>query len=154
MTKAPPPEVPAFRFYAAMIGQFAECWGEGKLSEWASAKERTEVERMMSRGMTFEQAMAEHAKNNVARGLREEMRTREIKVRARERGAAAKLEQAKRLAEFSGAAPVHPQSEAAKAVRARIAPKPQVEATLPVEEFVPLSAPMVDPNRNPFDHDD
>lgn len=154
MTKAPPPEVPAFRFYAAMIDQFAKCWAEGKLTEWASAKERTEIEQMMSRGMTFEQAMSEAGKKNAMAQLRDEMRTREIKVRARERSVEAKLEQAKRLAEFSGAAPVHPQSVAAKAMRAKVEPKPRSAPTLLVEEFVPLSAPMVDPTRNPFDHDD
>lgn len=153
MTKSPPPAVPAFSFYVAMIDQFAECWGEGKLEEWASAKERTEVERMMARGMTFEQATAEFAKQHAMGELRDEMRDREIKVRARTRIADQKLKQAEQLAEFGGKAPIHPQSEAAKEITAR-ARKPAVPAPVePLEEITPLSAFMVDPDRNPFDYD-
>jgi hypothetical protein len=148
MTKNPPPAVPAFNFYVAMIDQFAECWGEGKLEEWASAEERTEIERMMARGMTFEQATAEFAKRHAIAELRDEMRVREIKVRARSRAADIKLKQAERLAEFGGKAPVHPRSIAAQEIRARNRVKLQPVANDP--EFVPLSAPMVS-TKNPFD---
>ncbi len=154
MKKKAPPAVPAFSFYVAMIDQFAECWGEGKLNEWASAKERTEIERMMARGMTFEQATLEHAKGNVAAGLREEMRVREIKVRARSRSADQKLEQAKRLADLSGNAPIHPRSPAALAMIAAAktaTAKSSPPLTLPIDEFPPLAAPMVDPKKTPFD---
>lgn len=152
MKQSPPPAVPAFGFFAAMTNQFAECWAEGKLEEWASAKERTEIEAMVARGMTFEQAALQHAKNNVARGLRDEMRDREIKVRARDRAASAKLEQAKKLADFSGAAPMHPRSPAAMEMLKRSDTKPAPALGTPGEEtFAPLSAPMVDPKRNPFD---
>jgi len=154
MTKAPPPAVPAFSFYVAMIDQFAECWGEGKLEKWASAKERTEIERRMSRGMTFEQATADYAKQHAMGKLRDEMRDREIKVRARSRAADAKLKQAEQLAEFGGKPPVHPRSIAAQEMRAkaRQSDAPAVPAPNgPDETMPPLSAPMVDPNENPFD---
>lgn len=155
MTKAPPPAVPAFSFYVAMIDQFAECWGEGKLEEWATAKERTEIERLMARGMTFEQASVEIGKRHAMSELRDEMRDREIKVRARERSASNKLQQAEKLAEFGGKAPVHPDSEIGRAMRAegrtQSDTKPKPLASAEDEEFVPLTAPMVDPDRNPFD---
>lgn len=150
MTKAPPPAVPAFSFYVAMIDQFAECWGEGKLEEWASAKERTEVERLMARGMTFEQATAEFAKQHAMGELRDEMRDREIKVRARTRIADQKLKQAEQLAEFGGSAPVHPQSEAAKEITAKARKRPALDPVEPSEEITPLAAFLV-PERNPFD---
>lgn len=155
MKQSKPPAVPAFAFYAAMLDQFAECWSEGKLEEWANADERTEVERLMTKGMTFEQATAEAAKRHAVGALRDEMRDHEIKVRARTRMADQKLEQAKKLAEYGGAAPPHPQSAVAKALRAEtLRARPEANpatSTLPVDEFAPLSAPMVDPNRNPFD---
>lgn len=154
MKQAGPPAVPAFGFYVHMIQQFAECWGERKLEEWASAKERTEVERRMSRGMTFEEATADYAKQHAMGQLRDEMRKREIKVRARSRAADAKLKQAEQLAEFGGKAPVHPRSIAAQEMRATAhqSDPPAVPAPeRPDEAMPPLSAPMVDPNQNPFD---
>ena len=139
MTKSPPPVSPAFGFFIAMQSQFAECRAEGTLENWLSDKDRTQIERLIGRGMTYEQATAHHGKNQAVRALRDEMETREIKARSREQSADNKLEQAKKLAEF-GAAPIHPKSPAA--IRAR------QQAML--DDLPPLSAPMVN-TRNPFD---
>ena len=139
MTKSPPPVSPAFGFFIAMQSQFAECRAESTLEGWLQHKDRTRIERLIGRGMTYEQATAHHGKNQAVRALRDEMETREIKARSREQSADNKLEQAKKLAEF-GAAPIHPKSPAA--IRAR------QQAML--DDLPPLSAPMVD-TRNPFD---
>lgn len=147
MTKSPPPAVPAFGFFIAMLDQFAECWSEQKLDAWVNDKDRTEIERLMARGQTYEQAVAELGRTRAAVELRGEMTKREVVVRARERSAEMKEQRAEKIAEFGGAAPVHPRSRAAQRMieeaRKPVAP---VEDDLP-----PLAAPMVDTTRNPFD---
>lgn len=117
MTRETPPAVPVLSFFIAFLTQFADCRAEGKLEEWLSDLDRTQLERMMGRGMTYEEATAELGKAKAAVALRSEMDLREVKVRARERGADAKLKQAEALAEFEGRAPIHPRSRAAEALR-------------------------------------
>lgn len=148
MTKSPPPAVPAFGFFIAMLDQFAECWSEQKLDAWVSAKERTELERMMARGQTYEQATAELGRTRAAVELRGEMTKREVVVRARERSAEMKEQRAEKIAEFGGAAPVHPRSRAAQRM---IAETRKLAPASVGAEFAPLAAPMVDVSRNPFD---
>jgi len=151
MTRETPPAVPVLSFFIAFLTQFADCRAEGKLEEWLSDLDRTQLERMTGRGMTYEEATAELGKAKAAIALRSEMELREIKVRARERGADAKLKQAEALAEFEGRAPIHPRSRAAEALR-RAAEKPTRIIPLSGEdEFAPLSVPMVDMKLNPFD---
>jgi len=151
MTNSPPPASPAFSFFIAFLTQFADCRAEGTLQNWLSDLDRTQLERMMGRGMTYEEATAELGRIKAATALREEMTIREVQVRARERGADAKLKQAQALAEMEGRAPVHPRSRAAEALR-REAEKPtRIIEPFGEDEFKPLDVPMVDPDRNPFD---
>lgn len=148
MTKSPPPAVPAFGFFIAMLDGFAECWSEQKLDAWVNDKDRTEIERLMARGQTYEQAVAELGRTRAAAELRGEMTKREIVVRARERSAEIKEQRAVALAETR--APIHPRSRAAR----RMIAEAKAPAPAPTDgEFAPLALPMVDASRNPFDYD-
>lgn len=148
MTKSPPPDVPTWSFFIAMLAQFTQCHGEHKLEEWLTSADRTELERMQGRGMTYDQALTELASNKAAAGMRKEMERREINVTARGRAADAALDRATRLVDYGGAAPIHPRSRAADKLRRGAALSEPVGAD---PEMTGAGVPMVDPESNPFD---
>lgn len=149
MTKSPPPAVPAWSFLISFIDQFAECWGEHKLEEWLNDADRTEIEKIMARGMTWEQAMSQHAKSKAVGALRGEMEKREARVRYRERAADLALDRAAKLADYVGNAPVHPRSRAAMRMRREAAEAERVPTTIAAPE--PFTGVPMLPARNPFD---
>ena len=155
MTKVPPPSTPALSFFIAFLNQFADCRAEGVLESWLSADDRTQLERMMGRGLTYEQATAELAKDKVAVALRSEMEKREIAVRARDYGATRKLAAAKALADLEGRVPIHPNSPNARKLieEQRRAARPEPTRVLDPDgdEFQGAEVYFVDPTRNPFD---
>ena len=113
MINAPPPATPAFSFFIAFIDEFADARAEGVLEDWLSAEDRTQIEKMIGRGQTYEQATAELGRQKAAVALRDEMTKREIAVRARDYGATRRLAEAQRLAELKGGIPIHRRSPAA-----------------------------------------
>lgn len=154
MTKSPPPTVPALSFFINFIGQFSDCRAEHKLEDWLSADDRTEIEKMMGRGQTWEQATTTLGKTKAAVALREEMTKREIHVRARDYSATRKLAEAQRLAEMKGGIPIHPKSPLAQKLIAeeRAAAAPTRVVAPEGEEFTGAEVFFVDPNNNPFDN--
>ncbi|GHD02169.1 hypothetical protein GCM10019060_37310 [Novosphingobium pokkalii] len=153
MTKSPPPAVPAWGFFIAQLHQFAECWGERKLEAWLSDTDRTEIEKAMGRGATWEQAVAQLSEAKAKGVLRQEMDKRELDVRIREAAAELKMARAQKLADYAGNAPVHPRSRAAMRMKREAEqaanPLPPPEPTQgDFTGFVP--APLL-PEKCPFD---
>lgn len=154
MKKSPPPAVPSWGFLVNFLDSFAECWGEHKLEDWLSDTDRTEIEKAMARGATWEQAVAQQAEVKVTTALRQEMEKRELQVRIREGAADLKMARAQKLADYAGNAPVHPRSRAAlrmkrEAEQAAANPLPPPEPTQgDFTGFVP--APLL-PEKCPFD---
>lgn len=151
MRKDPPPVVPSLSFFMAMLTQFAECRAESKLEDWLSDKDRTEIERLEARGITYEQAISQIAKTKAAAALRGEMEKREIHVRARERSAEFKEKRAQQLADLEGRVPIHPRSKLAEEMRRAEVKKPTLIYAPDDPEFSSAGLPMVDATRNPFD---
>lgn len=158
MNRQSPPDVPTISFVHAFLDQFKECHASGKLEQWLDKADRTEIEKIMARGVTYEEAMHELAQRKAASGLREEMEKREAEVRLQNKVARIRLDKAERLEKLGGIeAPPHPRSKLAQRLRAeaRAAAAPQ-PTTLsgPDPDFPEVMVPFVDPDRNPFDYDE
>jgi hypothetical protein len=155
MRKDPPPSVPSWGFFIARMGDFAECHAEQKLEAWLLDADRTEIERMMARGQTWEQAMSQQAKSKAVGTLRGEMEKREVQVRYRERAADLALSRAAKLADYVGNAPVHPRSRAAMRMRREAQEADRKPAVIDREpspgDFSGFAAEPILPERNPFD---
>lgn len=157
MTKNPAPAVPAWGFLINFIDQFTTCWADGKLEEWLSDNDRTEIERIMARGLTWEQAMTQHAEDKAAGRLVGRMNETMEEARALARSGELAIARAEKLVDYSGRAPIHPQSRAAlrmKREAAEAAREPVVivgePATGDLKGFTPSE---LLPERNPFDGD-
>lgn len=155
MTKTPPPTAPALSFFIAFIDKFSDARAEGVLEDWLSAEDRTQIERMMGRGQTYEQATAELGRQKATVALREEMSKREIAVRARDYGATRKLAEAKKIAELKGGIPMHPNSPNARRLveeeRRRARPTPTRVVDPEGQPLQGAEVYFVDPDMNPFD---
>lgn len=152
MTKQAPPAVPALPFLFSFMDGFVECYAENKLEAWLTSRDRTEIERLMSRGNTYEQAMATLAERKAATALRDEMEKREAEVRLQANVARVRLQKAEKLMDL-GAAPPHPRSRAAERIREearRAAPPPPITIRGVDEDFPEVMVPFVDPDTNPF----
>jgi len=147
MTRSEPPKTPSLPFLLHFIGQFAECWSEGKLDEWLAAPERTEMEKLLASGLSHEEAAAEIGKRRATEGMREENQKAIAEARSIRRQAKI-VEQRTRNVEV---APVHPRSRAAEEQRAAINPPPRRRALsdeeLKAHDFT--AAPTLDPNWEP-----
>ncbi len=158
MTKQAPPAVPALPFLFSFFDGFIECYAERKLEAWMDGKDRTSLERLMGRGLTYEQAMASIAEDKAALALREEMSKREEAVKLEGKVAKIRLQKAAKL-ETLGGAPMHPKSPAARKLidevrrsAIRATPVPSLTTTTGVDcDFPPVEVFFVDPDRNPFD---
>jgi hypothetical protein len=142
MTKSPPPAVPSLPFLLSFLGQFTECWSEGKLDEWLKSSERTEMEKLLASGMSTDEATAEIGRRRAIEGMREENQ----KVRAE---AASKLRRAERVERRTGnVMPIHPQSLAAKRARGEVPAAPRImSGDEPQIDWA--SQPTFDPNWEP-----
>lgn len=148
MTKEPPPSTPALSFLIRFLDKFGDCRAEGVLDDWLSAKGRTEIEKMMGRGQTYEQSVATLGKQHAVRALRAEMEKREVHARSRDYAATRKLAEAEKLAALEARVPIHPQSELAKQMRAA--------AIVPPVKLIEVDGSAADafrflPTGNPFD---
>ena len=161
MKKQSPPSVPTLSFFIYFLEQFADARAEGVLEDWLSAEDRTQIEKMMGRGLTWEEATADIAKTKAAVALRSEIEKGKIAARTRDYAATRKLAEAKALAELKGGIPIHPKSPAALRMieeerRAARAASTRPNPTKVVNESGELlqgaEVYFVDPDRNPFDH--
>lgn len=142
MTDKRPPTTPVVSFFLYFLPQFAECWAEGTLDAWMSDSDRTEVERLMGRGMTHEQAMVEIGARQATKALRKETEERNRDASAKLARAKATAEQSRKLAELGGTAPVHPQSPAARARRGEV---PQtIRPTMEIGDHDLNGVPLLD----------
>ena len=157
MTKSPPPAVPAWGFFIAMMDQFAECHAEQKLEAWQSDADRTEIDKIMARGLTYEQAMAQHLGAKAKGALRDEMQRAAIDANAKLYAAQATMERARKLADYAGNAPVHPRSRAAMQMKREAEAANRKPTTLDpspgdFQGFDPDA--YILPAKNPFDVDE
>jgi hypothetical protein len=146
MKDSPPPAVPAVSFFCHFVAQFVECWAEKKLDAWLKSDEATDIDKMMARGMTREEALVEIAKGKAVTSIREEVDQKTKTATTRLRRAEQIEKQNQRLSAL-GPAPIHPRSRAAQ--QSRQQNLQHVAAKAP-DDFV-LNVPMVDPAYNPFD---
>jgi|GEM_PF-2265946 len=159
MTKSPPPDVPTISFVHAFLDQFKECHASGKLEEWLDKADRTEIEKIMARGVTYDEAMHELAKRKVAAGMRDEIEKREAKIKLDGKVARIRLDKAERLERLGGATPPpHPRSplgikliEEARRRAYEAAPPAPTTITGPDPDFPEIMFAFVDPDHNPFD---
>lgn len=159
MTRETPPAVPVLSFLIAFLTQFADCRAEGVLEDWLSADDRTQLERMMGRGQTYDQAMAEIARQKAIAGLRKETAEERRLARVDRMQAEHAKAQAVALANLNGSMPIHPDSREAKRLRAEAAakvnPQPRSRPTTTLDrsgdEFAGAEVFFVNPNINPFD---
>lgn len=157
MTKVPPPTVPTLSFFIAFIDQFSDARADNVLEDWLSNEDRTEIERMMGRGQTYEQATAKLGRSKAQVAMRDEMTKREIEARANNNAATRKLAEARKIAELDGRIPIHPNSPLAKEMKAAElkarAARPQPTKVIAPDGEVYRDAEVyfVDPDRNPFD---
>lgn len=157
MTKSPPPPVPTLSFLIAFVDQFSDARADNVLEDWLSDEDRTELERMMGRGQTYEQATAKLGRSKAQVAMREEMTKREIDARANNNAAARKLAEAQRISELEGRIPIHPNSPLAQQMKAdelkARAARPQPTKVVAPDGEILQGAEVyfVDPDRNPFD---
>lgn len=146
MKTNPPPDTPLVGFFNNFIDQFVDCWASKKLDAWLKSDQATEIDKMMARGMTREEALVEIAEGKAVAAIREETSKKTEASLRRLRRAEQIEKQNQRLAAL-GPAPIHPRSRTAQQSRQQnlqhVAPKTP-------DDFV-LNVPMVDPNANPFD---
>ena len=153
MTKSQPPAVPSWGFFIARIGDFAECHAEGKLEAWLLDADRTEIEKIMARGLTWEQAMSQHAEGKAAGRLVDRMNKTMDRARALARSGELAIARAEKLADYAGNAPVHPRSRAALQMKREAATRaPTVIEPSPGDFKGFTAAPML-PERSQFDDD-
>lgn len=138
MTKSKPPKVPTVGFFVSFIDHFAECWASGKLDAWLASPERTEMARLLKRGMTPEQAAAEIGEARAVVSMKEENAKAEIEVRARYR----QVQLAEQRVARMEVGTVDPRSLSAQGVVVPIEPM----AKLAVVDMTPLN---LDPNWEP-----
>lgn len=114
MKKSSPPAMPDLSFWLHFARQFADCHAEGKLRSWLRSGEASELQKLMGRGMTEEQALAEIGRQRAARGMRDEMTKREQKVKIKASAAKRDAQKAEAFAQFGakhgGARVIHPRS--------------------------------------------
>jgi hypothetical protein len=142
MTERAPPRVPDIGFVLGFFDRFVEAFSERQLDEWLSAKDRTELEKLIGKGMDRDEALRELGKLDAAKKLRKEMEEREQRVRAQAAAARADRRAAEKEAQlverYGGNVPVHPRSRLAQEAREgerKPLRSPSIEA--------PLQAPKV-----------
>ncbi len=155
MTKEPPPAVPSWGFLISFIDHFTTCWGEQKLEAWLTDADRTEIERIMARGVTWEQAMTQHAEAKAKGVLRAEMQRVAIEADAKLRAADVTMERARKLADYAGNAPFHPRSRAAMLMKreAEAANRKRTVIEPSPGDFKGFTAAPMLPERSQFDDD-
>jgi hypothetical protein len=125
MKQSEPPKVPSLSFLLSFLGQFAECYSEGKLDEWLRAPERTELDKLIATGLTQDEALAEIGKRRAQEGMKEENEKVRVEARSRLRRAEHVEKRTVAIAEAGGTLPVHPQSRAAKIARGEVEAAPR-----------------------------
>ena len=147
MQQKSPPTTPQIGFFLYFLPQFAECWAEGTLDDWMSSSDRTELERLIGRGMTYEQALREVGARQATTALRKQTDERSREATAKLERAKRTVEQARKIAESKGVA-VHPQSVKAKEMRGE---RPlDIRPTMEIGDYDFGGAQLLDPTRNPF----
>lgn len=145
MTRSPAPKVPEIGFLLSFMAQFLECRAEGKLDEWLASPERSEFEKLTTRGLSEQEAAAEIGKRRAVEGMREENERVRIEARARVRTA----QIIEKRTEVMANLPPHPDSEVARRARGEIASGPLISAK---EVELDLdNQPNFDPNWEPPD---
>ncbi|MEA1015033.1 MarR family transcriptional regulator [Sphingosinicella sp. LY1275] len=147
MKESPPPAVPSLSFFLSFLGQFAECWGEGKLDEWLTATERTEHEKLVARGMSHEEAAAETGRRRAIERMREQNEQERAAAARDRRRAEAAERRILAIAEAKGVLPIHPESRKAKELRGQINPPIRVRDKPPEIDWG--NQPTFDPNWEP-----
>lgn len=138
--KTPAPAAPEFYFFSQpwVREAFAAAWTQRNKQAWLTHPERTELERMMGRGMSESEALAQIAQRRAVAQMREENRKTEEKA-ARDRAIA---ERKLKAAEVAGAVPIHPRSPAARAMRQQTP-----DATVAKSEETPMLSVPSAPDR-------
>ena len=137
-----PPAIPDIGFVLHFLSHFAEVWGEGKLEEWMTSPERTEVERLLAAGRSPEEAAAEIGRRRAIEGMKDEIAASKVEVTRRLRRAQIAEETVRRI-EAIAAAPRRPRPEPLIDLR-----KPTKNEVMDWSNIVPL-----DPNWEPPEMD-
>lgn len=137
MKKPVAPVAPDIGFFIRFCDQFGESYASGDLEEFRSRKERTELEQLMARGQSHEEALNTIAKGQAVAALRDEMKAREARSQRRLREAKMLERQAVEIAKNTHVSPRRPQR-----------PKPTIVVRDGVK-FDEASFPLL-PKENPF----
>jgi len=150
MTKSPPPDVPSVGFLISFLDQFADCWGDDSFKQWLNSTERTEMDKLLSKGRTSDEAAAEIGERRAVEKMRDENRKAKQDI-AIKRGALKLQENRVRRMEHM---PAHPQSKEAVAARRRKVLGDDFKALdpeKPTEQVDWDNVPLLDPNWEPPD---
>lgn len=148
MTKKAPPAVPDLGFLVSFMSQFADCWGDDKFREWLNSAERTEMDKLLAKGFSPEEAAAEIGKRRAAEEMRDENRKASDRVALRERALDRKEKRVARMEHM----PAHPQSKKATEERRRKLLGDDFKALDPAKKTEDVdwdNLPLLDPNWEP-----